>query len=140
MQTFLPFPDFYDTAKVLDYKRLGKQRVEAYQIISTLEGKSNGWKNHPAVKMWDGYTDALKKYFNTIVLEWVHRGYKNNYPLFPKILKVKYPYWLGDKDFHLAHQSNLLRKDYVYYSKFFSVNADLPYIWPRQLVFDFGDI
>ena len=59
MQTFLPYPDFQKTAQCLDNKRLGKQRVEARQIISTLEGKSNGWRNHPAVKMWKGYEDCL---------------------------------------------------------------------------------
>lgn len=36
MQTFLPYSDFKKTAKCLDYKRLGKQRVEAWQIYETL--------------------------------------------------------------------------------------------------------
>ena len=35
MQTFLPYPDMIKSAKALDYKRLGKQRVEAKQIIFT---------------------------------------------------------------------------------------------------------
>jgi len=33
MQTFLPFPDFAESAKCLDNRRLGKQRVEAKQIL-----------------------------------------------------------------------------------------------------------
>lgn len=33
MQTFLPYPDFALSAKVLDNKRLGKQRLEAKQIL-----------------------------------------------------------------------------------------------------------
>lgn len=33
MQTFLPTPDFLETAKILDNKRLNKQIVEAYQIF-----------------------------------------------------------------------------------------------------------
>jgi hypothetical protein len=36
MQTFLPLPDFIESAKVLDYKRLGKQRVEAWQILKAI--------------------------------------------------------------------------------------------------------
>jgi len=36
MQTFLPYPDFVQTSKVLDNKRLGKQRVEALQILQVL--------------------------------------------------------------------------------------------------------
>ena len=42
MQTFLPYPSFDASAKVLDYRRLGKQRVEAYQILNTITGKSAG--------------------------------------------------------------------------------------------------
>lgn len=33
MQTFLCYPDFNKSAQVLDYRRLGKQRVEAWQIL-----------------------------------------------------------------------------------------------------------
>ena len=37
MQTFLPYPDFAESAKVLDNKRLGKQRVECLQIMKALK-------------------------------------------------------------------------------------------------------
>lgn len=50
MQTFLPVPDFLETAKILDNKRLNKQIVEAYQIFS---GRVPT-KNHPACLMWEG--------------------------------------------------------------------------------------
>lgn len=33
MQTFLPFPSFRDSAECLDYRRLGKQRVETLQLL-----------------------------------------------------------------------------------------------------------
>ena len=59
MQTFLPFSDFEKSAKALDYRRLGKQRIEAYQIWKVLTGQTTAWKNHPAVKMWQGYEQAL---------------------------------------------------------------------------------
>jgi hypothetical protein len=36
VQTFLPFPDFDRTARVLDDRRLGKQRVEALQVLRAL--------------------------------------------------------------------------------------------------------
>ena len=55
MQIFLPYPDIIDSAKVLDTKRLMKQRVESYQILNTLQGKSTGWQSHPAVRMVRGY-------------------------------------------------------------------------------------
>jgi hypothetical protein len=63
MQTFLPYKDFKKSAKVLDNKRLGKQRVEAFQILNILLGrtKTKGWRNHPAVLMWKGHSNALKE-------------------------------------------------------------------------------
>jgi hypothetical protein len=33
VQTFLPFSDFEASARVLDVKRLGKQRVECIQVL-----------------------------------------------------------------------------------------------------------
>lgn len=55
MQTFLPYPDFAQSAKVLDRQRLGKQRLEVLDIINALLCIKQGWKNHPIVKAWRGY-------------------------------------------------------------------------------------
>ncbi len=140
IQTFLPYADFQKSAKCLDYRRLGKQRVEAKQIISLLEKHDNGedisklpWGNHPAVRMWIGYTDALKLYYNIIVQEWIYRGYKNNmeyYNIHIHPNKNFPPPWFGRKDFHDAHKSNLLRKDKDFYGKYnWDVSDDLPYKW-----------
>lgn len=52
VQTFLPYPDFAQSAQCLDRQRLGKQRVEVLQLLKALKGESKGWKNHPAAKMW----------------------------------------------------------------------------------------
>ena len=82
MQTFLPYPGFAASAKVLDRQRLGKQRVEAMQIDNALEDEGNGWHRHPAVQMWKGYRLALRAYANAIISEWVARGYVNNIPLY----------------------------------------------------------
>lgn len=43
MQTFLPYSCFDNCAASLDPKRLGKQRVEAKQIIQTLELGPKSW-------------------------------------------------------------------------------------------------
>lgn len=130
MNTFLAFPDFAESARVLDYRRLGKQRVECLQLLNALRGKSKGWVNHPACKMWRGYELALEAYKNACIREWVYRGYKNAMELSPTS-GYDFPPWLGDEAFHLSHQSNLLRKDFGHYSKYFvNVPSDLPYIWP----------
>ena len=86
MQTFLPYADFSKTIKVLDYKRLGKQRVEALQILKALHDPKNGWYHHPAVKMWVGYDEALKHYMNCCIREWILRGYENTM-IMPRVVK-----------------------------------------------------
>lgn len=41
------------------------------------------------------------------------------------------PEWLGDPILHETHKSNLLRKDFNHYSKFFpNIPNHLPYYWP----------
>lgn len=131
MQTFLPYANFQATARCLDYRRLGKQRVECLQIINVLSGKSSGWKNHPAVKMWRGYTDALKLYANHILHEWIERGYKNNMEYWDiPHPDVKYPKWLGNKDFHNRHKAALLFKEPSYYKQFgWDVKPEINYKW-----------
>ena len=132
MQTFLPYRDFRKSLSVLDWRRLGKQRVEAHQVLNVLLGRTNtkGWRNHPITRMWRGYENALKLYFNLCVEEWVYRGYNNNMKLEEITGDVVYPHWLGDKSFHSSHRANLLRKDYKYYHKFtWNENPDSPYTW-----------
>ena len=135
MQTFLPYSDFKASAKVLDNKRLGKQRVEVLQILKALTEEEYGWKNHPATKMWKGYERALAKYGIVVCEEWISRGFKDT--CLPKIAsylgkgRIAYPPWLGNKRFHTSHKSNLVSKYPEYYRKFWPKLSDkLPYVWP----------
>lgn len=134
MNTFLPYPDFKLSAQVLDYRRLGKQRVEAWQILRVLMGQTTGWKHHPAVLMWKGYRSALAYYGYVMCTEWIERGYKDTLRVefLSKWCGTQNPPWIGHREFHLAHQSNLLRKDFKFYSQYgWKVKPDLPYIWPN---------
>ena len=131
MQTFLPYANFSRSARALDYKRLGKQRVEALQIHNIVSGKrtTGGWVNHPAVKMWKGYAAALAVYHNTMIDEWVDRGYNNNMPKLP-VGHLETPTWLGDERLHSSHRSNLLRKDADFYgTKGGQESPDMGYFW-----------
>jgi len=133
MQTFLPYPDFEESIRCLDYRRLGKQRVEAKQILNILLERTiiKGWRNHPAVLMWKHYEESLKLYMNTCIKEWIKQGYRNTMEL-EEVSYIEYPYWLGNEEFHASHRSNLLRKDNKYYSQFnWKEPADLEYIWPK---------
>ena len=77
MQTFLPYADYEQTARVLDYRRLGKQRVETFQLLNALDGLTKGWATHPAALMWRGYEASLALYGVVICKEWKRRGYKD---------------------------------------------------------------
>ncbi len=131
MQTFLPYPDFDRSMQCLDYRRLGKQRLEAKQLMRAItEGGS--WSNHPAAEMWRGYLPALAAYHDAAIREWKRRGYKNTMELLkPKKSTIVMPPWFGDKKFHRSHQSNLVRKFPEHYRPYFPrVPDDLPYVWP----------
>lgn len=136
MQTFLPEPSFVLSAQMLDRQRLGKQRVEAWQILRALLGETKGWTTHPATLMWRGYEDALSLYAIAMCEEWISRGYNDTMlPRFQAFLDNTLPDvmppWLGRDDIHASHRSNLLRKDRGFYSRYgWSEPDDLPYVWP----------
>lgn len=135
MQTFLPYSSFEKSAFCLDKKRCWKQVVEAKQIINTLEGLSKGWRNHPATKMWVGHIPALKLYFNIFLgVCKVKHKINTHLEIYHVDNLVSLPSWIGNEEFHKSHQSNLLRKNFTYYSKFnWSVPDNLPYFWPSGL-------
>lgn len=147
--------------ETLDRRRLNKQKVEASQILRAFhceggeegdgegEGekeKRKGWVNHPAVKMWVGYPNALKYYFNAISTECVRRGFKNNMPLYEfteeqlrggiqyqtvedflkhgvpveaSTTQILFPWWFQWRPLQFSHQASLLRKDPAYYGELF---------------------
>ena len=141
MQTFLPYKNFYKSGKVLDMKRLGKQRVEVLQLLNSINalkhGKEyKGWKNHPCRIMWQDHPNALVEYGLDICIAWKERGYKDT--CFDKIAvhydsnqPLTYPKWLGDDDFHRSHRSMLIQKNPDYYKNIWpNEQDDLEYIWP----------
>lgn len=134
MQTFLVDQNWYQSARQLDNKRLGKQRVEAMQILRVLAGETKGWKNHPAVLMWYGHEVALAHYHDIAIKEWVRRGFRNNMPMRSSSLSsftLTAPPWAYDPRIVNSHRSNLLRKDPVFYGQYgWNVGPDLPYYWP----------
>lgn len=148
MQTFLPHLSFIQSAECLDTKRLGKQRVESKQILLALgfdvgEHRGNSmsrWRHHPAVRLWRGYEWWLARYSVEVCLAWRARGYRDSLvsqfqDVSERIAELRgpgpAPHWLGMKEFHASHRSNLLRKLPDYYSRFgWSEPSDLPYVWP----------
>ncbi|WP_030559496.1 MSMEG_6728 family protein [Streptomyces aureocirculatus] len=151
MQTFLPYADFTRSATVLDRARLGKQRVEALQVLRGLTVPGYGWRHHPAVRMWTGYEEALVRYGLDVCAVWVAEGRTDTCAatLVTDFTRHRpgtavraqeqlaadgeLPPWLGDPAFHRSHQSALVRKAPEVYAPLFpNVPDDLPYVWPTS--------
>lgn len=130
MQTFVPFTDHSKSALVLDSKRLNKQLLEGRQIYSILSSgrRTGGWVNHPAVKMWRTYDNALFEYLEAMKDECVARGIQvqNNWSAILDMhdknwhrgSHVVMPPWWGDDRVHDSHRFNLYRKDPEFYGAF----------------------
>ena len=136
MQTFLPYPDFERSARTLDPKRLGKQRVETIQVVRALTRPGYGWANHPAVLMWRGFEEALGRYGFACCEAWTELGFGDTCALTiatdlraagvdtvrtqPELAAADaLPPWLGDEAVHRSHQSSLVRKDAEHYGRLF---------------------
>lgn len=141
MQTFLPYKKFSKSAAVLDRQRLGKQRVEAKQVLQAIldvdrhgvDGNTGQtFTNHPIYAQWARYPDALLSYTWYICHEWRTRGYTDNItPWLRTVSRLrdipivaeerilgsrwKCPWWLGDKRYHVYHRANLLVKEPIWY-------------------------
>jgi hypothetical protein len=144
MQTFLPYANPRTSAAALDDRRLGKQRVETFQVLRALTWPEYGWKNHPVTRMWRGFVPALVAYGLACVDEWRARGRADA----TRAALVEFaggaepdwdvlhdrgevPPWVGDEALHLSHRSSLVRKDPAHYRPLFGdVPDDLPYVWP----------
>lgn len=101
MQTFLPFKSFFESAKCLDHKRLGKQRAEVKQLLianhfEELKGNIalanligleleylthdtyGNIAGHPAAAMWLNHSVALIAYGLEICAQWTARGFRDD--------------------------------------------------------------
>lgn len=152
MQVFMPFGLNRNSMNCLDNKRLGKQRVECLQILNALQGKSKGWRHHPATLMFYGAEEALKIMGDWAIAEWIRRGYTNNMEPFShhpvgimaSVPPEFWPEWWCEEDLAErvieSHKLNLLKKDYNHYYRKFSIHSDLiyskrdienaQYVWP----------
>jgi len=128
MQVFIPYSEFPKIFDSLDYRRLGKQRVETLQLLNAINSRKNndygkGWVNHPATKMWANHAHFLAFYGVSCCLAWRKRGYADS--LLPHFLNtleqcpmIIPPEWWGRPDIHNSHRSMLLQKDPEHYANY----------------------
>lgn len=136
--TFIVCGDLVANAKLLDDERLGKQRVEASQILDAIS-KATGWKNHPASVAWYNFANALKYYANCIIQEWINRGKNNTMPVFEIVGEIVMPWWVTWDRLHQSHRAMLIRKHPSYYHDKFDIDLDYfnyGYIWPSKVPYE----
>lgn len=162
MQTFFITNDNSYTAKLLDYRRLGKQRVEAIQLLDVLLRKAGllndgkkGWSEHVAVYNWyseeGNWLPSLIDYTQAMIDTWIARGYKNTINLDkyrdyvknnPTLFRYDNPPWMQkEAEVLISHRARLLQKDTPYYMEVF-LNNNIPipenwesmeYVWMKEL-------
>lgn len=118
------------------------------QVLRALVFPSyKGWKNHPATRMWRGFTAALVAYGVAVCDEWTRRGRADavgetllqfSGGQRPDMMQLRragaLPPWLGLEELHVSHRSALVRKLPEHYRSYFpDVPDDLPYVWPPSV-------
>ena len=96
-------------------------------LVGAAEGR--GWRAHPATRAWEGHADALARYTNACIDEWLRRGFRNNMQRLPTSeaagsdAPTSMPWWFGFAPFHYSHRASLLRKDAAHYAAAFAAAA-----------------
>lgn len=151
MQTFVPFDNFEDSASVLDNKRLNKQLLEGRQIYKILASNQlkGAWVNHPAVKMWRGFDNALFEYLRVIKDECLYRNIQTekNWNALTEMHdgnwyrgnNIVMPNWWGNDKVHESHRNNLYVKDPTHYDMFVNDQRQTccdrcNYFWPTHKI------
>lgn len=137
----MPYPDLEQSVRCLDPDRLGNQVYR--EAISLLRG---GWSNHPAAKLWASYKPALAQYCIYGLRELIKRNSRppthisllHEFKRYMHNKPIILPPFIGNTDFHLSHQDNLIFKYPLYYAPLFNRPVPLTkpdYIWPlHQLI------
>lgn len=146
--TLLPHPTFRESARCLDTRRLGQQRLLVKRLLLALGvpvGRQRPGPSplaaRPAAAMWRGHETALAFYGETVCREWCGRGCRDR--LLPQFrgayfwlqgrwddVRLRYavgvsgdavptyPNWIGCDVFHRSHRAHLLRLDAAHYGQF----------------------
>lgn len=120
---------------MLDNKRLGSTRYEGKGVLTSVLRWEAGVRSGtwPCVLVWVGYSECLKQYLNAAEEEWRARG-KNTTSAYYAIFgsgNPPRPLGISDPTFISKMRSNLLAKDFDFYSKYgWTEVPGLPYYWP----------
>lgn len=152
IQTWLPFPNFRESAQALSDSDLELQRYHVLHIIETLHlvetsdlpeeyDKTDVSDLSLVCNMWREYEMQLCEYGLEICDEWSVRNRIPD-PLYQHIAKhlewatsddalMGTPQWFGNIDFHDSHKSALFRKNPEHYRETLGFDPRVDkIIWP----------
>lgn len=153
IQTWLPLPSFKESAESLSDEDLFKQVLDGLRVIELLheiprnESKlpHEYWAAEPIDPlqpggMWRGCEMQLCEYTLEICEEASIRG-RRQHPMMEAIAEhlewatgedsyMGKPSWFGNIDFHLSHQSALIRKNPSFYRRKFAADDQMKLMWP----------
>lgn len=116
MITYLPYPDFAETARCLHDVHLADAMVSGLRLLKILlhPEEQSGWRFHSLGQMWGDHEHALATYLMELSMEDHRRG---NAPwVWVEVLEVmpnavdqspEMPPWIGLADFHISHRAML---------------------------------
>jgi len=113
MNTFLPYPNFHESAQCLDDYTLVRQNNDNYQIINLIE---QGYYSSSILSMWKGHEHFLACYGLVICTECRKRNFRDDlFNFFEEKAYRNYahqfqnvPPWLGDWNFHQSNRARLI--------------------------------
>lgn len=152
MQTYLPYEDFKETARVLEVHDLATSISTSISILDciheTVDGNEVDMVNRlPIVRMWRGREVVLVQYGETLLEEWYGRPSDERLAIDfmaeedALALHMEWatsgeysmdrPRWTSDTNLHLAHRAELIRHDPPNYAHVWpDLNLDRAMFWP----------
>ena len=134
MQLFLPHADFKKSARDLDVRRLGKQRLEILELITFRR------PNHPCARAWRGHEYQAAIFGLAVCDEWIRRGYKDTQrdkireAMKELLYQPLYPSWFGKKQIHDIYKGRLISKSPDFYSQIYKDIRSYDDLFPWELI------
>ena len=141
MLTYLPLPDLEGSINCLDTDTLRRQCLDSVSLLDCLSGFNPLWQQHPAYRMWWGFSPMLCCYAHIAhdrhlrrtgsrLLSWYEL--QETVRRRPALMGTPVvPPWMGDIRLCVSHQSNLVRIDPERYGSLWPKIKPSPvWCWP----------
>ena len=112
MQVFI-IGSVFETARLLDRRRLNKQIIECKQIFKAMDG-GKAWANHPCTLQYKEYRNWLKLYMCS--LECFIKGDYNSAATWSGLAQDITPDW-HTEEYYTNMKKRLYTKDNVHYKQ-----------------------